>query len=491
MGGVGGGRQIGGGDARRRGSRARAGRRRRARRRRRSARCRRPGRSRRAPTARLGEIGHARRAARAASRRNRAQVRSHVLLDMAGPRRGCSSWAAPPLAICSPSSVKATDLMTEVPASMPMIEIARRHRGPRSMRSSAAAVSASKRCRSRAPRMRSGCVSPRFAGTRRMRDRHQQLARDVQRHMALVAEPLVGDDLGLVAPPAPSRDAMRPHADHDLAPARRSRRRTSGPSSLAAKSKAGPFSSWKRRPFACDDRGVEDVHRRLADEGGDEQIGGPVLQFLLAGELLQHAALHHRDAVGERIGLGLVVGDEDRGHAPLDEQALQPAAQHRAQLRLELAHRLVEQVEVGPAHQRAGEAGALLLAARDRGGIAVEDRLDLDQRRDLGDRLRDLARRDAARSSARRRCCRARSAADRANSPRRPWRRCAAPAASCSMRRSASVIAPVRDLLEARDHAQRRGLAAAGRAEQRDDLALADVHVERLDRMDRRLAAAR
>ena len=37
-------------------------------------------------------------------------------------------------------------------------------------------------------------------------------------------------------------------------------------------------------------------------------------------------------------------------------------------------------------------------------------------------------------------------------------------------------------LLEARDHAQRRGLAAAGRAEQRDELALADPQVDVVDR---------
>ena len=103
--------------------------------------------------------------------------------------------------------------------------------------------------------------------------------------------------------------------------------------------------------------------------------------------MLQHAAFHHRDAVGQRIGLGLVVGDEDRGHAALHAEVLDAAAQHGAQLRLELAHRLVEQIEVGVAHQRAAEAGALLLAAGDRRRIAVEDVLDLEQ---FGDRLRPL-----------------------------------------------------------------------------------------------------
>ena len=47
----------------------------------------------------------------------------------------------------------------------------------------------------------------------------------------------------------------------------------------------------------------------------------------------------------------------------------------------------------------------------------------------------------------------------------------------------ASVIAPLRHVLEAGDHAERRGLAAARRAEQRDDLARLDVERHRLHRM--------
>ena len=117
-------------------------------------------------------------------------------------------------------------------------------------------------------------------------------------------------------------------------------------------------------PVGIGDVGLEDVHRRLADERRNEQICGPVFQFLLVRELLQDAAFHYRDAVGERIRLGLIMGDENRSHAALDQQALQAAAQHRAQLRLELTHRLVEQIKVGAStDQRARKAGALLLAA--------------------------------------------------------------------------------------------------------------------------------
>src|ERR1700675_711949 len=45
------------------------------------------------------------------------------------------------------------------------------------------------------------------------------------------------------------------------------------------------------------------------------------------------------------------------------------------------------------------------------------------------------------------------------------------------------------NVLESGNHAQRRGFAAPRRSQQRDDLALPDVHVERAHRMNGRLAA--
>ena len=80
-----------------------------------------------------------------------------------------------------------------------------------------------------------------------------------------------------------------------------------------------------------------DVHRRLADEARDEQVGRPLLQLRRRRVLLQHALLHDGDPVGEGDRLGLVVGDEHRRHAVLDQIVLDPGAQDRAQLRLELA----------------------------------------------------------------------------------------------------------------------------------------------------------
>ena len=45
-------------------------------------------------------------------------------------------------------------------------------------------------------------------------------------------------------------------------------------------------------------------------------------------------------------------------------------------------------------------------------------------------------------------------------------------------------ISPDGDGLEARDHAQQRGLAAAGRADQHAELAVADLEVDALDGLE-------
>ena len=76
---------------------------------------------------------------------------------------------------------------------------------------------------------------------------------------------------------------------------------------------------------------------------------------------------------------------------------LQAAPQHRAQTGFELPHRLVEEVQRGVAHQGSREAGPLLLPAGERRGVATENVLDLQERRDLRHPPLDLRRIDALR----------------------------------------------------------------------------------------------
>ena len=73
--------------------------------------------------------------------------------------------------------------------------------------------------------------------------------------------------------------------------------------------------------------------------------------------------LDHDDAVGERDRLGDVVGDQDRGEALVEPDALQQLLHLDAGQRVERAERLVERQDLRLADQRAGQRHALLLAA--------------------------------------------------------------------------------------------------------------------------------
>ncbi len=97
------------------------------------------------------------------------------------------------------------------------------------------------------------------------------------------------------------------------------------------------------------------------------------------------AAPHHRDPVGERQRLLLVVGDIERGDAEPVDQRAQLAAQLHPDAGIERRHRLVEQQHFGIGGERAGQRDALLLAAGKLVRIAPGEMVDLDEVRQLVD----------------------------------------------------------------------------------------------------------
>src|SRR2546428_997213 len=106
---------------------------------------------------------------------------------------------------------------------------------------------------------------------------------------------------------------------------------------------------------------------RDADEVGDEVGAGPRVDLLWAPDLLDPAVPHHRDAVGDRDRLLLIVGDVE-GRDP--EVLLDPAdlaAKTEPDLRVERRERLVEQEDLTAAGERAGERGPLLPPPRELG----------------------------------------------------------------------------------------------------------------------------
>ena len=108
---------------------------------------------------------------------------------------------------------------------------------------------------------------------------------------------------------------------------------------------------------------VDEVHRRAADEPGDEQLLRVVVQLLGRPDLLELALVHDRDPGAHRHRLDLVVGDVDRGRAEALVEARDLGARLDAELGVEVGERLVHQEHGRLAHDRATERDALALAA--------------------------------------------------------------------------------------------------------------------------------
>ncbi len=86
-----------------------------------------------------------------------------------------------------------------------------------------------------------------------------------------------------------------------------------------------------------------------------------VVELGRRADLLDAALVEHRNTVGDRVRLLLIVGDVDRGDAELALQHFQLGAHLDPQLGVEVGERLVEQQHLGLDHDRPGERDALLL----------------------------------------------------------------------------------------------------------------------------------
>ncbi len=232
------------------------------------------------------------------------------------------------------------------------------------------------------------------------------------------------------------------------------------------------------------DAAGEQVHPRAADEAGDEDVGGLVVEVERRADLLDHALAQHDDAVGEGHRLDLIVGDEDHRRAEAAVQAVDLDAHLHAEFGVEVGERLVEEEDLRLADDGPADRDALALAAGELAGAAVEKLRDL---KDLGGVLHlalDLVPGRADGLEAEGEVLAHGHVRDRAHRTGRPWRgRGAAAGTSCIGALSMRSVA-VGDRLEAGDHAQQRGLAAAGGADEDDELAVLDAEVDAVDDLD-------
>ena len=129
------------------------------------------------------------------------------------------------------------------------------------------------------------------------------------------------------------------------------------------------------------DRELPQVHGRRADEAGDELVGGVVVHLARGADLLEHAVLEDRDAVTHGEGLGLVVGDVDRGDAQRALERGDLGAGLHTELGVQVGQRLVHEEDLGLTHDGAAHGHTLTLTTGEGLGLAVQV---LGQTEDLG-----------------------------------------------------------------------------------------------------------
>jgi hypothetical protein len=106
---------------------------------------------------------------------------------------------------------------------------------------------------------------------------------------------------------------------------------------------------------------VEDV--RGAEEASDEQVRRPFVEFHRSPDLLDDAIVHDGNAIGDRVRLFLIMGDEDRRDAESPLQFAQFSSDVGSHLGVKVGQRLVKQQYLRLDDDGAGDSDALLLAA--------------------------------------------------------------------------------------------------------------------------------
>ena len=213
---------------------------------------------------------------------------------------------------------------------------------------------------------------------------------------------------------------------------------------------------------------------RGAEERGDEARAGPLIQRARLADFLQPAAIHHADAIGHAEGFFLIVRDDDRRDSDRTLNLADGAPQLVANLRVERAERLVEQQHARLVRERASDCDALLLTARKLARQPFVVTLERHEPQQL------VATAAAIRGT---HATRAQRELDVVGHGHVPEQRVVLEYEAdlallgtevrdvAAVKHDAAVI----DRRQARDRAQQRALAAAGRAEENEELAVRDV----------------
>ena len=220
---------------------------------------------------------------------------------------------------------------------------------------------------------------------------------------------------------------------------------------------------------------LEDVG--AADEARHEFRARALVDVLGRAGLLDDAPVHHDDQVGRRHGFGLVVRHVDGRVAVFVVQPADLETHLLAEVGVEVRERLVEEQDLGLDDERAGQRHALLLAAGQLARVAARERRELGDRQDALDPALHILARQVAQAQA------VGDVLEHGHvRPERvaleDHRHVAAlgrlGAVRARDRPPADPDGALVRLDEAGHQPQRRGLAAAGRAEKADEEAFVD-----------------
>jgi hypothetical protein len=118
----------------------------------------------------------------------------------------------------------------------------------------------------------------------------------------------------------------------------------------------------------------------FGDEGGDHLVGRLAIKFARRSKLCHAAIVHDSDAVGQRHGFGLVVGNVDDRRAGTLVEGGELVLHRGAQMDVKIGQRFVEQHQRWCRDQAAGKRDPLALAAGQIGRPAVAETLEVDKR---------------------------------------------------------------------------------------------------------------
>ena len=223
---------------------------------------------------------------------------------------------------------------------------------------------------------------------------------------------------------------------------------------------------------------VDDV--ALTDEVGNEGVFRLIIDIDRRADLLDPALGHDDDRVGHAQRLLLIVRDEHERDAGGLLDVLELLLHILAQLQVERGERLVEQQHARTAHECACDGDALLLSAGQARDVAALKARELDEREHFVDLLLDLVARQLL----------------LAQRERHVFKHVQVGEEGVALKDGVDVALVRRDVVdalakeenvalirrfEAADHAQGRGLAAAGRAEQRQKFIVVNVEIDAVE----------